>query len=114
VEIKQAYKQLARKYHPNVSPPGRVDEYTKRFILVQEAYEILSDPRRVLSMIETWPRVSSSRAPLEDATRTTRFVFLWILFSFRIISICWPFLLLCKCLPELKWVFEILFNWFNF
>jgi hypothetical protein len=46
VEIKQAYKQLARKYHPDVSPPGRVDEYTKRFILVQEAYEILSDPRR--------------------------------------------------------------------
>lgn len=45
VEIKQAYKQLARKYHPDVSPPGRVEEYTKRFILVQEAYEILSDPR---------------------------------------------------------------------
>ena len=45
-EIKQAYKQLARKYHPDVSPPGRVEEYTKRFILVQEAYETLSDPRR--------------------------------------------------------------------
>ncbi|KAF1876161.1 hypothetical protein Lal_00006792 [Lupinus albus] len=45
MEIKQAYKQLARKYHPDVSPPGRVEEYTKRFILVQEAYETLSDPR---------------------------------------------------------------------
>ncbi|KAK7247083.1 hypothetical protein RIF29_41960 [Crotalaria pallida] len=45
-EIKQAYKQLARKYHPDVSPPGRVEEYTKRFIMVQEAYETLSDPRR--------------------------------------------------------------------
>lgn len=45
VEIKQAYKQLARKYHPDVSPPGRLEEYTKRFIRVQEAYEILSDPR---------------------------------------------------------------------
>lgn len=44
VEIKQAYKQLARKYHPDVSPPGRVDEYTQRFIRVQEAYETLSDP----------------------------------------------------------------------
>ncbi|XP_027347101.1 chaperone protein dnaJ 20, chloroplastic-like [Abrus precatorius] len=43
-EIKQAYKQLARKYHPDVSPPGRVEEYTKRFIQVQEAYETLSDP----------------------------------------------------------------------
>ncbi|CAL0306405.1 unnamed protein product [Lupinus luteus] len=44
-EIKQAYKQLVRKYHPDVSPPDRVQEYTKRFILVQEAYETLSDPR---------------------------------------------------------------------
>uniref|UniRef100_A0A5B7BU03 J domain-containing protein n=1 Tax=Davidia involucrata TaxID=16924 RepID=A0A5B7BU03_DAVIN len=46
VEIKQAYKQLARKYHPDVSPPDRVDEYTQRFIRVQEAYETLSDPRQ--------------------------------------------------------------------
>lgn len=45
-EIKQAYKQLARKYHPDVSPPDRVGEYTERFIRVQEAYETLSDPRR--------------------------------------------------------------------
>ncbi|KAB5516186.1 hypothetical protein DKX38_026834 [Salix brachista] len=44
-EIKQAYKQLARKYHPDVSPPDRVEEYTRRFIWVQEAYETLSDPR---------------------------------------------------------------------
>ncbi|XP_054804905.1 chaperone protein dnaJ 20, chloroplastic [Prosopis cineraria] len=46
LEIKQAYKQLARKYHPDVSPPDRVEEYTRRFIQVQEAYETLSDPRR--------------------------------------------------------------------
>ncbi|KAK9140969.1 hypothetical protein Scep_010650 [Stephania cephalantha] len=45
-EIKQAYKQLARKYHPDVSPPDRTEEYTRRFILVQEAYETLSDPMR--------------------------------------------------------------------
>ncbi|CAA3032254.1 Hypothetical predicted protein [Olea europaea subsp. europaea] len=35
---------MARKYHPDVSPPERVDEYTRRFILVKEAYETLSDP----------------------------------------------------------------------
>lgn len=44
LEIKQAYKQLVRKYHPDVSPPDRVEEYTQRFIRVQEAYETLSDP----------------------------------------------------------------------
>ncbi|CAI9761307.1 unnamed protein product [Fraxinus pennsylvanica] len=43
-DIKKAYKQMARKYHPDVSPPERVDEYTRRFILVKEAYETLSDP----------------------------------------------------------------------
>lgn len=46
MEIKSAYKQLARKYHPDVSPPDRIEEYTKRFIQVQEAYETLSDPSR--------------------------------------------------------------------
>ncbi|KAJ8899276.1 hypothetical protein K2173_018250 [Erythroxylum novogranatense] len=46
LEIKQAYKQLARKYHPDVSPPNLKDNYTKRFIEVQEAYETLSDPDR--------------------------------------------------------------------
>ncbi|KDP45297.1 hypothetical protein JCGZ_15162 [Jatropha curcas] len=44
-EIKKAYKQLARKYHPDVSPPELKEEYTKRFIEVQEAYETLSDPK---------------------------------------------------------------------
>nr|GMD58957.1 chaperone protein DnaJ 20, chloroplastic-like [Ipomoea batatas]GME01011.1 chaperone protein DnaJ 20, chloroplastic-like [Ipomoea batatas] len=32
LEIKQAYKQLARKYHSDVSPPNRVKEYTQSFI----------------------------------------------------------------------------------
>ncbi|KNA13499.1 hypothetical protein SOVF_116370 [Spinacia oleracea] len=44
-DIKHAYKQLARKYHPDVSPPDLVREYTDRFIRVQEAYETLSDAR---------------------------------------------------------------------
>ncbi|WCJ37973.1 Chaperone protein DnaJ [Euphorbia peplus] len=43
-EIKNAYRQLARKYHPDVSPADRTEEYTKMFLEVQEAYETLSDP----------------------------------------------------------------------
>ncbi|XXG41489.1 hypothetical protein AAC387_Pa01g1935 [Persea americana] len=43
-EIKQAYKQMALRYHPDVSPPDRMVENTQRFIRVQEAYETLSDP----------------------------------------------------------------------
>ncbi|KAL6497858.1 hypothetical protein OROHE_026885 [Orobanche hederae] len=44
-DIKKAYKQMARKYHPDVSPPDRVQEYTRRFVMVRMAYETLSDPR---------------------------------------------------------------------
>ncbi|GFP93498.1 chaperone protein Dnaj 20 chloroplastic [Phtheirospermum japonicum] len=43
-DIKKAYKKMARLYHPDVSPPGRVDEYTRRFIMVHQAYETLSNP----------------------------------------------------------------------
>ncbi|KAG6417207.1 hypothetical protein SASPL_119360 [Salvia splendens] len=45
-DIKKAYKKMARKYHPDVSPSERVDENTRRFIMVKEAYEILSNPKR--------------------------------------------------------------------
>ncbi|KAK6163698.1 hypothetical protein DH2020_000562 [Rehmannia glutinosa] len=44
--IKKAYKKMARKYHPEVSPPDRVDEHTRRFIMVKEAYETLSNPQK--------------------------------------------------------------------
>ncbi|CAD6239170.1 unnamed protein product [Miscanthus lutarioriparius] len=45
-EIRVAYRRLALKYHPDVSPPGAAAENTRRFIEVQEAYETLSDPSR--------------------------------------------------------------------
>lgn len=45
-DIKKAYKELALKYHPDVSPPDLAAEYTQRFIEVHEAYETLSDPSR--------------------------------------------------------------------
>ncbi|KAL8215087.1 hypothetical protein R6Q57_004536 [Mikania cordata] len=44
-EIKRAYKYMALKCHPDVSPPDQVHENTARFIRVQEAYETLSDPQ---------------------------------------------------------------------
>ncbi|CAO2174229.1 unnamed protein product [Urochloa humidicola] len=45
-EVWAAYRRLALKYHPDVSPPGAAAENTRRFIEVQEAYETLSDPSR--------------------------------------------------------------------
>ncbi|RMH34091.1 MAG: J domain-containing protein [Acidobacteria bacterium] len=43
-EIKRAYRRLAKQYHPDLH--GGSEEATKRFALIAEAYEILSDPQK--------------------------------------------------------------------
>lgn len=43
-EIKQAYRKLARKYHPDVNPNDKTAE--ARFKEINEAYEVLSDKEK--------------------------------------------------------------------
>ena len=41
-EIRQAFRRLARKYHPDVNPGDKTSE--TRFKEINEAYQVLSDP----------------------------------------------------------------------
>ena len=42
-EIKSAYRRLARQYHPDINKDPKA---TDRFKLINEAYEVLSDPKK--------------------------------------------------------------------
>lgn len=43
-ELKRAFRELARRYHPDVNPDDSIAE--ERFKEANEAYAVLSDPRR--------------------------------------------------------------------
>ncbi|MEM9542185.1 MAG: J domain-containing protein [Cyanobacteria bacterium P01_E01_bin.42] len=67
-EIKQSFRRLARRYHPDLNPGDRVAEDT--FKDINEAYEVLSDPykRSQYDPMRDWHNNGKKRKP---AKRTT-------------------------------------------
>ena len=45
-QIKRAYRQLARKHHPDLQPAAERAKASERFKEINEAYEVLSDPEK--------------------------------------------------------------------
>src|SRR5688500_20300896 len=43
-EVKQAFRKMARKYHPDVNPGDKSAE--SRFMVINEAYEVIGDPEK--------------------------------------------------------------------
>lgn len=59
-EIRRAYRRLARKYHPDLNPGDKAAE--ERFKRIQEAYDVLSDPKKK-QMYDQWGFYSASGHP---------------------------------------------------
>lgn len=68
-DIKQAFRRLARKYHPDVNPGDKKAE--SQFKAVREAYEVLADPlrRREYDTGGTRRAAGVSRSAYDDAIR---------------------------------------------
>ena len=45
-QIKKSYKDLAKKYHPDIASPSNKQTYEKKFKEISEAYAVLSDDKK--------------------------------------------------------------------
>ena len=65
-EIKRKYRHLAKQFHPDSATGG--DE--EAFLIIQSAYEILSDPKKKAEYDEQRRRAESERITLNEQTES--------------------------------------------
>ena len=70
-DIKKSYRRLALLYHPDRNPPEKQEQATVQFRLVNEAYEVLSDPEQRRQYDAELKYGATSRRPGSTAGGTT-------------------------------------------
>ncbi|MBI2063777.1 MAG: DnaJ domain-containing protein [Candidatus Yanofskybacteria bacterium] len=68
--LKHAYRELAKKYHPDLNPNDRVAE--EKFKKLTEAYDVLSDPRKRQSYDNTSRATAVPPRPNPEGNKRTQ------------------------------------------
>ena len=72
-EVKRAYRQLARKHHPDLAPASERAQASERFKEINEAYEVLRDPdkrKKYDALGADWKSGTDFTPPPNTAWRT--------------------------------------------
>lgn len=74
-EIRAAYRNLAKQFHPDVNPSA---EAKSQFIIIQEAYEVLSDPTKKENHLRLLRYKSSTRTSAHEQALRERIYEQWV------------------------------------
>ena len=82
-EIKKAYKQLAKKHHPDVAEEGASCE---QFLVIHQAYQVLSDPQARKQYDAELRQARQPRREVVRARRSEPSLFDW-LFEHQVLQV---------------------------
>ena len=113
-EIKKAYRQMARKYHPDLNPNDKVAE--KKFTEINEANEVLSIPenrKKYDEYGEHWKYAEEyeKAAHQDNYQKNTKEMNKQIIKFYKETAECIEKKCICKCL--MKYIRNVLINDFS-
>ena len=70
-EVKQAFRSLARQYHPDMQPGSAAASATEQFRAIYDAYHVLTSPASRASYDQQWAQQRGQVARASQGTRDT-------------------------------------------